>query len=61
MCDTYTWQKQSLFIKDKPILSSEMILDKDYNYKRSVAKKKKSFGREPQEAKMYWLAVNHQL
>jgi hypothetical protein len=43
MCDTYTWQKQSLFIRDKPTLS----LHKDYGRKDSFAKKKIS-GRDPQ-------------
>jgi hypothetical protein len=31
---------RSLFIRDKPILSSEKILHKDYDRKGSVAKKK---------------------
>jgi hypothetical protein len=48
MCDTYTWQRRSLFIRDKPIHSSERALHKDYYRKGSVAKKKKISGREPQ-------------
>jgi hypothetical protein len=39
MCDTYTWQRRSLIIRDKPILSSERILHKDYDRKVSVEKK----------------------
>jgi hypothetical protein len=47
VCDTNTWQRSSLLIRDKPILSSEMMLDKDYDSKGSVAKKS---GRDPQGA-----------
>jgi hypothetical protein len=36
MCDTYTWQRRSLFIRDKPILTSERMFHKDYDRKRSV-------------------------
>jgi hypothetical protein len=39
MYDKYTWQRRSLFIRDKPILSSEMS-HKDYDCKGSVDKKK---------------------
>jgi hypothetical protein len=45
----YTWQRPSIFIRDKPILSSERMLHKDYDRKGSVAKRKDA-GREPQEA-----------
>jgi hypothetical protein len=38
MCDTYSWHRPSLFIRDKPILSSERMLNKDYDRKGSVAK-----------------------
>jgi hypothetical protein len=37
MCDTYTWQRRSLFMRDKPILSSE-VLRKTYDRRGSVAK-----------------------
>jgi hypothetical protein len=37
MCDTYAWQRPSLFIRDKPILSSEKMLHTDYDSKGSVA------------------------
>jgi hypothetical protein len=45
MCDTYTWQRRSLFITDKPILSSERVLHKDYDHKGSA---EKNSGRDPQ-------------
>jgi hypothetical protein len=35
MYDTYTWQKRSLFIRDKPIFSLERMLHKDYDRKCS--------------------------
>jgi hypothetical protein len=38
MCDTYTWQRPSIFIRDKPIISSERMLHKDYDLKGWVAK-----------------------
>jgi hypothetical protein len=44
LCYMYTWQRQSLFIRDKLILSSEM-LHKDYDHKCSVEKKSQSSGR----------------
>jgi hypothetical protein len=42
MCIKYNWQRPSLFIRDKPILSSERMLLKDYNHIDSVSKKEKS-------------------
>jgi hypothetical protein len=36
---TYNRQRRSLFIGEKPILSSEEKLHKDYNHKGSVAKR----------------------
>jgi hypothetical protein len=39
MWDTYTWQSPSVFIGDKPILTSEMMLHKDYDSKGSAKKK----------------------
>jgi hypothetical protein len=39
MCDTYTWQRLSIFIREKPILSLERMLRKDYDRKGSVKKK----------------------
>jgi hypothetical protein len=47
VCDTYTWQIWSLFIRDKPALSWERILHKDYDRKGSVAK---NSGRDHQGA-----------
>jgi hypothetical protein len=38
MCDTYTSQRQSIFIRDNPISSSEGMLHKDYDRKDSVKK-----------------------
>jgi hypothetical protein len=38
MCDTYTWQRRSLSIIVKPILSSERLLHMDYDRKGSVEK-----------------------
>jgi hypothetical protein len=49
MCDMYTWQKASIFIRDTPLFSSEGTLHKDYDRKGSVAKKKKDSGYAPQE------------
>jgi hypothetical protein len=48
MYDMYTWQRPSIFIREKPIFSSERLLHKDYEGNGSVAKK--NSGREPQEA-----------
>jgi hypothetical protein len=46
--------KQSLFTRDKPNLSSEMMLYKDYGRKDSVAKKKSLvMNLEGFDAKMY--------
>jgi hypothetical protein len=36
----YTQKRQSLFIRDKPIPSSERMLHKDYDCKCSVEKEK---------------------
>jgi hypothetical protein len=57
MCDTCTWQRQILFIRDKPILSLERMLHEDYDHKGSVAYThthtkgggRKISSREPQE------------
>jgi hypothetical protein len=38
-CDTYTRQRPSIFIRDKPTLSSERISHKDHDRKGSAAKK----------------------
>jgi hypothetical protein len=38
MCDTYTWRRRSIFMRDKPILPSERMLHKDYDRKGSVKK-----------------------
>jgi hypothetical protein len=40
MCDAYTWQRGSLFLRENPIFSSERILHKDYDRKGSFTKKK---------------------
>jgi hypothetical protein len=53
----YVW----LYIQDKPILSSEKMLHKDYYCKGSVEKKNLVWGLKGLEAKMGWLAVNRQL
>jgi hypothetical protein len=47
MCDTYSLQRRSLFIRDKPIPSSERMLQMDYDRKGSV-EKKKICGSDPQ-------------
>jgi hypothetical protein len=39
MCDTYTWKRWSLFIREKPIISWEKMLHEDYGLKGSVANK----------------------
>jgi hypothetical protein len=39
MCDTYTDERSSIFIRDKLIFSSERMLHKDYYRKGSVQKK----------------------
>jgi hypothetical protein len=50
----YVWyvhlQRQSLFIGENPILSSEKMLYKNYDRKGSDAKKKRISDREPQVA-----------
>jgi hypothetical protein len=38
-CDTYTRQRPRLLMKDKPILSSERLLHKNYDRKNSAEKK----------------------
>jgi hypothetical protein len=61
MRDTYTWQRPSLFTREKTILSSDNMSRKGYGRKGSVEKKKSlvviltGFG-----AKTKWLAVNRQ-
>jgi hypothetical protein len=62
MCVIHAFdERPSIFITDKPIISSERMLCKEYNHKGSVAKKKslvlslKGLG-----AKTNCLAVNHQ-
>jgi hypothetical protein len=57
----YIWQRRNLFIRDKPILSSENMLHKEYDRKGSVEKENpllvslKGLG-----AKTNWLAVYRQ-
>jgi hypothetical protein len=46
MYGIHTLQRRSLFIRDKPILSSERLLHENYDPKGSVTKK--TSGREPQ-------------
>jgi hypothetical protein len=63
MCDTYTWQRKIIFIRDKPTLSSKRVLHKNYDRKGSVAKKKKIslvVNLKGLGAKTNWLAVNRQ-
>jgi hypothetical protein len=66
VCNTYPWQRQSLFVKDKPILLSERMLHKDYNRKGWTAKKKKKKKKNQQQifmslkgfgANINWLAL----
>jgi hypothetical protein len=69
MCDMYTWQRRGLFIRDKPILSSEK-LHKDYDRKNSVAKNKslvvslkglgadELVGGKPPVVKQLWLWIS---
>jgi hypothetical protein len=38
-CDTYTSQRPSTFVREKPIFSSERMLHKDYDRKDSVETK----------------------
>jgi hypothetical protein len=42
MCDKYTWQRQSLFIRDKSVLSLD-TLHKDYDWQGFSCKKKSLF------------------
>jgi hypothetical protein len=60
MCDTYTWQRRSLFIRDKPIRSSESMLHKNYDRKGAVTKKSMTLNLKGLGAKKNWLAVNRQ-
>jgi hypothetical protein len=57
-CDTYTWQRRNLFIRDKPILSSEKIWHVDYDSKGSVEKKWLVVSFKGLGAQTNWLAVN---
>jgi hypothetical protein len=45
-CDANTWQRRNIFIRDKPVFSSERMLRKDYGRNSSDAKEKKLCGRE---------------
>jgi hypothetical protein len=38
LCEMYTYERPSIFIRDKPIFSSERTLHKDYYRKSSVEK-----------------------
>jgi hypothetical protein len=60
MCDTYTWQRRSLFIREKPNLSSVKLLHKDYERKGSVAKTNLFMSLKGLGAKTDWLAINLQ-
>jgi hypothetical protein len=55
-----TKAKRSLLIRDKPILSSEKMLHKDYGHKGSVAKKNSGGELEGLGVKTNWSAVNRQ-
>jgi hypothetical protein len=61
MCDTYNWQKRSIFIWDNPILFSDKLLRKNYDRKGSVAEEK-IYGRglKGLGAKTNWLGINRQ-
>jgi hypothetical protein len=39
MRNTHTWQRPSIFIREKPILTIERMLHKDYDRKSSVEEK----------------------
>jgi hypothetical protein len=41
MCDIYTGNRPNIFIRDKPILLSKRMLDKDCEHTGSIAKKKR--------------------
>jgi hypothetical protein len=58
-CDTYSWKRRSLIIRDNPILSLERTVDKDYNHKGSIAKKNVVSLIEL-GAKTNWMAGNRQ-
>jgi hypothetical protein len=60
MCEMYTWQRPSIFIRDKPIFSSERMLHKDYYRKSSVEKKTLIVDLKGLYAKTKWIAVNLQ-
>jgi hypothetical protein len=47
MCNIYNLQSPSMVLKDKPFLSSERMIHKDYDCKGPL---KKFSGRDPQEA-----------
>jgi hypothetical protein len=47
MCDMYTRQRPSIFVRDKPILSDERMLHKNCDLNGSI---EKISGRDPQEA-----------
>jgi hypothetical protein len=51
VCNTYPSQRPSIFVRSKPLLSSERILHKDYDRKGSFAKNRKDSGRESQETR----------
>jgi hypothetical protein len=44
ICDTHTWQRPSIFIRGKPIISSERMLHKNYGHNASAAEKKSLVG-----------------
>jgi hypothetical protein len=56
----YTGQRPSIFIRDRPIFSSERMLHKDYDRKGSVAKKKLWSRASRLGAKMNSLSVSRQ-
>jgi hypothetical protein len=53
-------QSPSIFVRDKPIFSSERMLCKEYYRKSSVEKKSLVVGLKGLDAKTNWLVVNHQ-
>jgi hypothetical protein len=57
----YHVQRPSLFIRDKPILSSERMLRKKYDDKNSIATKPLAISFKRLGAKMKGLAINRQL
>jgi mevalonate pyrophosphate decarboxylase len=61
MCDMYTLQRRSLFVRCKPIISSEKLLHKNYDRKSSVAKNKSlAVSLKGFVTKTNWLVVNRQ-